>query len=330
MNNVTVEDGALILRDTSKAVDAGGLWRLRPITGNTSMQGKAGGGFTVEQNTAAAGDFSTTRYAVRALDNANREDTAQGTYPNYGRPYRNDADFYLPFQNIGVSSDNNLRMGEGENAPLDVGPVLTMGRDAHAPAGSYLFGLYAGGRGQGAEFINTAYAAMVARVVSNSASDPDGEWVFCSAGPQPTNAGNYPRFAIGKGIRSYDRQSLGENSSHVQLSAADAFCMQETMVSGQTAPAAGEIVGFDGSGLGTTVFDNAATFMPVYRSSPLIVVAGGKCPMNISTPPGKYIRAYRTGGGGIGIESADTPNDKTIGRVRRWLGQSQVEIIRIV
>lgn len=318
----------LILSVPTVAPNAGGLWRLYPITGNTSMQGKPGGGFVIEENTAQAGDFSSVRYVMRFLSNANREDTTQGTYPNYGRPYRNDADFYLPVQNIGVASDNNLRMGEGANAPLDVGPVYTAGRDVEAPPGSYLAGWYAGGRAYGSQWIDTTYASLVARVVSNDPQNPDGEWVLCSAGPQPTNAGNYPRFAIGKGFRSFDRPSLGENSSHVQISAADAFLNQETMNAGESCPVAGSIVGFNGSGYATNVFDNAATFAPVYRSSPLLVVVGGKCPMNISTPPGKYIRAYRTSSGGIGIESADTPNDKTLGRVRRWLGSSQVEMIR--
>lgn len=322
MTDITIEDGALLLRDTAKPIDQGGLIRLRPITGNTSMQGKPGGGFIVEMNLSANGSFTQLRRLQHMLGNWNPDDATQGTYPNQGLPYKNDADFYLWAQNVGITSDNNLRQvnGQGASSALDVGPVVTLGRDQDAPAGSYLAGVYFGGRAAGSDFINVAYAAIVARVESNDPADPYGSLVICTAGPPEQNAGNYPRFYFCRGLAAQGLPDLGDSSTNVVLSNANVFTTAEQMAPGESPAVAGDVIGIRYDGLLTRNYDLCGAFGLVYRpGTPTLLAAAGKAPCNINVDVGQYIRAYRKADGTVGQTATGSPTDTNIiGRVREY------------
>lgn len=198
-------------RLTSRLANQGGLFRRRAISGVTAIEGKAGGGWVTEENTAANGLFGTVRTITYFLSNYNRGDTTNGTYPNGGQAYNDDSDAYLYAQNVGINSDNNLRQGGGVGSPLDTGPVLTLGRDvANPPVNSLMANITFGGRGTGSGFINVSYGSVGAQCIDPTSAAPRGEVYLATADPPATNGGNTPRFVVGWG--AYTKSEVGASS----------------------------------------------------------------------------------------------------------------------
>lgn len=333
MTDVPVVDGSVTLRLTAADADKGGLLRFMPVVGNTSMQGKPGGGFRIDLNLSSDGSFNVVQNLLYLLSNWNRGDTVTGSYNNGGQPYGNDVDLYLKTQNTGISSDNNLRQGGVVNGALDVGPVLTLGRDVAAPPhGSMLGSIDFGGHSDGgAGFITTRYATVVARVISCDDDNPAGEFMICTASPFAQNAGATPRVAIGKGFRTAGREDLGQDSISAQYMAADVFLTQECLASGAGTPGTGAVMGVDGSGNLTWQYSASGTFALVYSvqtalARPILVACAGRAPCNVpGASVGQFLEAWNDGGV-VNHRCNSVRTDTTIGRIRKYLSGSWVEV----
>ncbi len=101
------------------------------------------------------------------------------------------------------SADTIVYVQPSATAPLDLGPQINISRDvANTATSSYLGYIYFQGRSTGSSVVDTVYASIGSQVDDPSTAYKLGKLVFSTGGPSTLNAGNNPRFYIGRGLFS--------------------------------------------------------------------------------------------------------------------------------